>query len=116
MSAQGIPRIFYVTRLYRRVLRLQRQLPEALRELGDQYAKDEFRRNKDANQIQAFEFMKEWTMYCETMERQLKVGAHRLGQDLEEDDIDSLTQEQLGQLYELQQEAKKPEKNDGSES
>ena len=108
MKEHTIPRIFMVQRLYRRVLKVQRQLPPALRKLGDQYAKDEFRRNRDANQIQAFEFMKEWTMYCDTMEKQIQSEAERLGVELDEKDIDEFSQEQLGQLYELQQEAKKP--------
>ena len=60
MQQKGIPRLFAVQRLYRRVLKLHRYMPEEIRNLGDEYAKDEFRRHRGANQIQAFEFMKEW--------------------------------------------------------
>ena len=94
-----------VQRLYRRVLKLQRRLPEPLRKLGDQYAKDEFRRNKAANQLQAYEFLKEWNAYCVTMETQLYSDSETFGMNLKDDKVDSLSQEQLGQLYELQQEA-----------
>lgn len=60
MQKAGIPRLFMVQRLYRRVLKLHRVLPTELRGLGDEYVKDEFRRNKAANQLQAFEFIAEW--------------------------------------------------------
>jgi len=60
MQQTTIPRLFMVQRLYRRVLKLHRALPTELKKLGDEYAKDEFRRNRSANQLQAFEFMTEW--------------------------------------------------------
>lgn len=60
MQQQAIPRLFMVQRLYRRVLKLHRYLPTELKKLGDEYAKDEFRRHRDADQIQAYEFMDEW--------------------------------------------------------
>ena len=60
MQQQAIPRLFMVQRLYRRVLKLHRYLPTELKKLGDEYAKDEFRRHRDTDQIQAYEFMGEW--------------------------------------------------------
>lgn len=60
MQNAGIPRLFMVQRLYRRVLKLHRFLPIQMRKVGDEYAKDEFRRHKSADQLQAFEFMTEW--------------------------------------------------------
>ena len=52
--------VFAVRRLYRRVLTLHRRLPLEQKALGDQYAKDEFRRNKNASIEQAAEFLNEW--------------------------------------------------------
>ena len=60
MQQQALPRLFMIQRLYRRVLKLHRSLPSDLKKLGDEYAKDEFRRNKGANQLQAYEFINEW--------------------------------------------------------
>ena len=64
MQQAGIPRLFVVQRLYRRVLKLHRFLPTELKKLGDEYTRDEFRRHKSANQLQAFEFMTEWKVCC----------------------------------------------------
>lgn len=47
-------------RLYRRLLRLHRSLPPALRDLGDRYVKEEFRRHKAAEPAEAQRFLREW--------------------------------------------------------
>ena len=60
MQEKAIARLFLVQRLYRRILKLHRSLPNDLKKLGDQYAKDEFRRHKGANQLEAYEFLTEW--------------------------------------------------------
>lgn len=46
--------------LYKRILLLHRFLPIDLRALGDQYVKDEFRRNKTAAPEEVTIFMREW--------------------------------------------------------
>ncbi|XP_031645113.1 succinate dehydrogenase assembly factor 3, mitochondrial-like, partial [Oncorhynchus kisutch] len=46
--------------LYKRILLLHRFLPIDLRVLGDQYVKDEFRRNKTAAPEEVTVFMREW--------------------------------------------------------
>lgn len=46
--------------LYRRILRLHRALPPALRDLGDRYVKEEFRRHKAAGPAEAQRFLREW--------------------------------------------------------
>uniref|UniRef100_A0A8C7K311 Succinate dehydrogenase assembly factor 3 n=1 Tax=Oncorhynchus kisutch TaxID=8019 RepID=A0A8C7K311_ONCKI len=46
--------------LYKRILLLHRFLPIDLRALGDQYVKDEFRRNKTAAPEEVTVFMREW--------------------------------------------------------
>ncbi|XP_064266875.1 succinate dehydrogenase assembly factor 3, mitochondrial isoform X2 [Passer domesticus] len=47
-------------RLYRRILQLHRALPPALRDLGDRYVKEEFRRHKAAGPAEAQRFLREW--------------------------------------------------------
>uniref|UniRef100_A0A674E4E3 Succinate dehydrogenase assembly factor 3 n=1 Tax=Salmo trutta TaxID=8032 RepID=A0A674E4E3_SALTR len=49
-----------VLSLYKRILLLHRFLPIDLRALGDQYVKDEFRRNKTAAPEEVTVFMREW--------------------------------------------------------
>lgn len=49
-----------VRSMYKRILVLHRFLPIDLRALGDQYVKDEFRRNKSASPEEVKSFMKEW--------------------------------------------------------
>uniref|UniRef100_A0A8B9BGB3 Succinate dehydrogenase assembly factor 3 n=1 Tax=Anser brachyrhynchus TaxID=132585 RepID=A0A8B9BGB3_9AVES len=46
--------------LYRRLLRLHRALPPALRELGDRYVREEFRKHKAAGPAEAQRFLREW--------------------------------------------------------
>lgn len=47
-------------RLYRRILKLHKNLPPIPKALGDQYLRDEFRRHKNATQEQITEFIQEW--------------------------------------------------------
>ncbi|XP_072910289.1 succinate dehydrogenase assembly factor 3, mitochondrial isoform X1 [Hemitrygon akajei] len=49
-----------VCALYKRLLRLHGRLPSDLRLLGDQYVKDEFRKNKVAGASEAARFLEEW--------------------------------------------------------
>ncbi|XDV34557.1 hypothetical protein PO909_004708 [Leuciscus waleckii] len=53
-----------VRSLYKRILLLHRFLPIDLRALGDQYVKDEFRRNKSASGEDVTRFMTEWQPIC----------------------------------------------------
>lgn len=46
--------------MYKRILVLHRFMPLDLRALGDQYVKDEFRRNKSAAAEEVKVFMTEW--------------------------------------------------------
>ncbi|KAJ1063118.1 hypothetical protein K5549_012593 [Capra hircus] len=49
-----------VRALYRRILLLHRVLPPDLKDLGDQYVRDEFRRHKTAGSKEAERFLQEW--------------------------------------------------------
>jgi hypothetical protein len=51
-----------VRKLYKTILRVHRALPAEIRELGDQYVKDEFRRHKDISKEHVAPFMLEWTV------------------------------------------------------
>jgi hypothetical protein len=49
-------------RLYKTILRLHQSLPNELRELGNQYVRDEFRRHKNAQPEFVTNFMVEWSV------------------------------------------------------
>jgi hypothetical protein len=51
-----------VLRLYKTILRLHQSLPNELRDLGNQYVRDEFRRHKNAQPEFVTNFMIEWSV------------------------------------------------------
>uniref|UniRef100_A0A452HD91 Succinate dehydrogenase assembly factor 3 n=1 Tax=Gopherus agassizii TaxID=38772 RepID=A0A452HD91_9SAUR len=57
------PAALHVSRvraLYRRILLLHRALPVALKALGDEYVKEEFRRHRSVGPADAQRFLREW--------------------------------------------------------
>ena len=73
LMAQGRLQAGHVAALYRAVLRCNAQrLPPPLRTMGDGYARDEFRRHRDAQppptEAQWNQFMLEWAKYVTMME------------------------------------------------
>ncbi|NXC29918.1 SDHF3 factor, partial [Campylorhamphus procurvoides] len=94
-------------RLYRRVLRLHRALPPALRALGDRYAREEFRRHRGARPGPAIN-------YAEVLQQQISEDKKNLrektvyGVQLTEEKLNDFRDEQIGQLKELMDEATKP--------
>ncbi|XP_068218041.1 succinate dehydrogenase assembly factor 3, mitochondrial-like [Palaemon carinicauda] len=105
--------------LYKTILKLHRGMPLELQALGDQYARDEFKRHKDANAEHTKTFMMEWTNYAITLAKQLGLrGAHTarsLGKPIEEPDLDKFNDEQIYQLYELHEAAKVKKAEDSEE-
>ncbi|XP_067281748.1 succinate dehydrogenase assembly factor 3, mitochondrial [Pseudorasbora parva] len=102
-----------VRSLYKRILLLHRFLPIDLRALGDQYVKDEFRRNKTASgEEEVTRFMTEWQNYKDTLQTQVLEAAGNkklvFGADLPEEKLKDFQDEQIGQLYELMLESTKP--------
>ncbi|XP_035665723.1 succinate dehydrogenase assembly factor 3, mitochondrial-like [Branchiostoma floridae] len=98
-----------VQTLYRQILRLHRRLPTHFRAIGDQYTKDEFHRHKKAGAAEVQTFMREWKNYAKMLQEQLaKDEAAPVGESLPPEKIENFTDEQLGQLFELQQETTKP--------
>lgn len=109
--------VLRVRTLYKRILRVHRGLPADLRTLGDAYVKEEFKKHKNANPVQAEIFVRTWTEYYSTLAKQvLKLGpVPAVGKPLAPDQVDWFSDEQLHQLYELQTEAVKPKGHiDGS--
>lgn len=58
----GLQHRLTVLRLYKTILRLHQSLPNELRELGNQYVRDEFRRHKNAQPEFVTNFMVEWSV------------------------------------------------------
>ncbi|KAF1381216.1 hypothetical protein PFLUV_G00151290 [Perca fluviatilis] len=102
-----------VLSLYKRILVLHRFLPIDLRALGDQYVKDEFRRNKVASSEEVKSFMTEWEKYKDTLQTQVLQSAGKplssvkFGADLSEGKLSNFQDDQIGQLYELMLESTK---------
>ncbi|KAL8699640.1 MAG: hypothetical protein Q9201_005894 [Fulgogasparrea decipioides] len=86
--------------LYRRLLRAHRKfLDSEKRVLGDGYVKSEFRAHRNVeNPIHVVGFLKEWQMYAQQVE-----GDSWRGDKLDSEKIDKMSDQQLGQLYELMQ-------------
>lgn len=100
--------------LYKRILVLHRFLPIHLRALGDNYAKDEFRRHKNASPEEAKSFMREWENYKDTLQSQVlesvrdQNGSLKFGSNIPVETLKDFQDEQIGQLYELLLESTKP--------
>lgn len=86
--------------LYRRLLRIHRnKLPPEERVMGDLYLKDEFRRHKDIdNPIHIIGFLTQWQQYGQMLE-----GDEWKGQKFDQDLLDKMSDQQIGQMYELMQ-------------
>ncbi|XP_050360836.1 succinate dehydrogenase assembly factor 3, mitochondrial [Nymphalis io] len=94
-----------VRTLYKLIFRLHRALPAELRILGDNYAREEFKRHKNCNPQEANIFLNEWTDYAINLARQTKplhqAKRKTVGKYLDPKMLDYMTDEQLVQLYEL---------------
>ncbi|KAK4181733.1 putative mitochondrial acetate non-utilizing protein 9 precursor [Triangularia setosa] len=86
--------------LYRRLLRAHRKhLPAEMRLLGDEYIKAEFRAHRSVeNPVHLIGFLTEWQLYAQKIE-----GDAWMGEKLDEGKIQKMSDEQIGQLYELMQ-------------
>lgn len=83
--------------LYRRLLRAHRQLPPELRQIGDSYISSEFKLHKEVeNPAQIIGFLSEWQKYGQELEGdKWKVGK------IDKMKVEKMSDEQLGQLWEL---------------
>lgn len=84
--------------LYRRLLRTHRKrLGPEERIFGDEYVRAEFRRHKDIdNPLHIVGFLTQWQLYAQQLD-----GDDWKGKKLEREVIDKLSDQQVGQLYEL---------------
>ncbi|ROW11446.1 hypothetical protein VMCG_01407 [Cytospora schulzeri] len=92
--------------LYRRLLRSHRKhLPRQMRLLGDEYVKAEFRAHRNVdNPAHLIGFLTEWQLYAQKIE-----GDSWVGEKLDPGKIEKMSDQQIGQLYELLQAIKKGE-------
>ena len=94
--------------LYRRILRAHRlKLPFHLRELGDRYVKDEFRKHAAADARWLRGFAASWEEYAATLEQQSAAAAEGIGRALAPEQLRGLTDEQKNQLAALRYEAER---------
>ncbi|KAJ4480168.1 ACN9-domain-containing protein [Lentinula aciculospora] len=92
--------------LFRQILRSHRNLPSAMRSLGDDYVKAEFRRHRAVqNPVHIIGFLSQWKLYLEALPAS-EEGQEFSGQKLDPFLLEKMSSEQLGQLYELMQATK----------
>ncbi|KAI9732814.1 MAG: acetate non-utilizing protein 9 [Cirrosporium novae-zelandiae] len=95
--------------LYRRVLRANRKkLTAEMRILGDSYVKDEFRKHRDVeNPLYILGFLMQWQLYAQKLE-----GDSWRDSKLDPEVVNKMSDQQLGQLYELMQSIKNKDAGD----
>lgn len=92
------------TTLFRAILREHRRtLPAEMRQLGDKYVKDEFRRHTVAEPAFLERFFAEWDHYLATLQQQN--AATGFGSSLDETKKHALNDEQKQMLGKLKREA-----------
>ncbi|KAI9262735.1 hypothetical protein BY458DRAFT_439013 [Sporodiniella umbellata] len=114
-------------KLYREILRSHKSLPPAMRALGDDYVKAEFKRHKEIdNPAHIVGFVSQWQTYLDTIKaqtaplskespapsndplvRSFNTPENGWGKKLDSGILDKMSDEQLGQLFELRTEVKK---------
>lgn len=99
--------------LYRRLLRAHRKhLPAEMRLLGDEYIKSEFRAHRDVeNPLHIVAFLTEWQLYAQKVE-----GEEWVGETIDKAKLDKMSDQQIGQLYELMQATKKIAEDEAAET
>ena len=86
--------------LYRKILRIHRRMPLAMRQIGDPYVKSEFKLHSTTeNPMHIIGFLSEWQSYAQQLSTQLSAGWS--GSKIEKSKIDKMSDEQLTMLYDL---------------
>ncbi|KAK8114047.1 acn9 family domain containing protein [Apiospora kogelbergensis] len=90
--------------LYRRLLRAHRKhLPSEMRVLGDEYIKAEFRAHRNVdNPAHMIGFLTEWQLYAQKIE-----GEAWKGEKIDPAKVEKMSDQQIGQMYELMMAIKK---------
>ncbi|MCJ1331869.1 acetate non-utilizing protein 9 [Thelotrema lepadinum] len=82
-----------------------------MRLLGDEYIKSEFRAHRSVdNPVHIIGFLTEWQMYAQRIE-----GNNWKDEKLDKAKIDKMSDQQIGQLYELMQAIQKQDNGEGQE-
>lgn len=91
-------------KLYKAILRAHwRKLPSELRYLGDEYVKAEFKAHKSTdNPLYIVGFLTQWQDYLTSID-----GESWQEGKITKDELDKMSPEQVGQLYELMQETQR---------
>ena len=88
-------------RLYRSILLLHKQkLPSNMRNLGDSYVREEFKRHQDANAENVKLFVTEWSKYREMLQGQ----SSSFGTPIDGGVVSAMSDEQKEQLEKLKHE------------
>ncbi|KAK5125149.1 hypothetical protein LTR85_000825 [Meristemomyces frigidus] len=92
--------------LYRRLLRAHRKhLEPEMRVLGDKYIMSEFRAHREIdNPVHIVGFLSEWQMYAQQIE-----GDLWRGEKMDKSKVDKMSDQQIGQMYELMQSIREKE-------
>eukprot|EP01038_Epipyxis_sp_PR26KG_P006651 gene6651-9132_t len=90
---------FKALSLYRNILREHRKLPIAMRKLGDDYLRNEFRLHKSANSKHLQNFFNEWENYLSLLRSQH--SGRKYGKDLDGKEVSILNEDQQEKLGEL---------------
>ncbi|KAK7952395.1 ACN9-domain-containing protein [Apiospora aurea] len=95
--------------LYRRLLRAHRHhLPPEMRVLGDEYIKAEFRAHRNVdNPAHMIGFLTEWQLYAQKVE-----GDAWKGEKIDPAKVEKMSDQQIGQMYELMMAIKKQSESD----
>ncbi|MCJ1261470.1 acetate non-utilizing protein 9 [Lobaria immixta] len=105
--------------LYRRLFRTHRKfLTKEMRLIGDEYIKHEFREHQRVENpmhilmkvAQQIGFLTEWQMYAQKIE-----GDAWIGEKLDQAKMDKMSDQQIGQLYELMQAIQRKGKDESDE-
>lgn len=106
---RSTPPLLPPLQLYRALLRAHvYKLPSEIRALGDQYVKAEFKAHKNIdNPLHIVGFLTQWQDYL----REIDGGSWMQGK-LKKQDLEKMSPEQVGQLYELMQETQKMGEHD----
>lgn len=118
-KAAALAQRSFSLRLYKALLRSHKIcLPVLMRELGDSYVREEFKRHKNASPEYLQSFFEQWLNYLQQM-KQLHTNNHnnnnqininKIGNNLSPKQLQWLNNEQLQQLYQLKLETDKAAK------
>ncbi|KAI1330290.1 ACN9-domain-containing protein [Xylariaceae sp. FL0255] len=98
--------------LYRRLLRAHRKhLPAEMRLLGDEYIKAEFRAHREVeNPVHLIGFLTEWQLYAQKIE-----GDSWVGEKIDPEKVSKMSDQQMGQMYELMQAIRNRSQEEGEQ-